>query len=118
MLNLLIGWKEYKLKMREHEISVELLPLNNESMLVLSPIMARDINKEDKVALYSETFEMQKLASSVLKNHAKNLKGIMINGKIPSWQQIAEEAILAELAVMLLGKLFVISTLTEAEVKN
>jgi len=118
MLNLLIGWKEWTTEISGHKISMELYPLSNEAMTVVSPLMARDINKKDKVALYLETFEMQKLAATVLPAHARNLSGIAINGKTPTWEQVAKEAVLAELAVTILGQLFIVTSIKETEEKN
>jgi len=118
MLNLLIDWTPFETTIKKNKISMELKPLSNEAMLVLAPIMAQDLNKNDKVALYKETFNMQKMASSVLPAHARNLTGIIINDKAPTWKQIAEEAALAELACIILGQLFKISSLSEIEVKN
>lgn len=117
-MNILIGWKRYEISVSGCNISVELRPLVNEAMISIAPLMARDINKTDKVALYLETFKMQSLTALVLPAHARNLTGITVNGSTPTWEQLSTEAILAEAAVSILGKLFTISTLSESEEKN
>jgi len=118
MLNLLIGWKPFETKIQGQKISMELKPLSNEAMLVLAPIMASEIDKDDKASLIKETFEMQKMASSVLPAHARNLTGFTINGKAPTWKQISEEAVFSELSCIILGQLCKISSLKEIEEKN
>lgn len=118
MLNLLVGWRPFDTEIKGNKISMELKPLSKEAMLILAPELSKETNRDDKTALWKETFEMQKLASSVFPDHVRNVAGLKVNNKVPSWKQFAEEVALSELSCTIIGELCRISSLTETEAKN
>lgn len=118
MLNLLVGWRPFETEIKNNKISMELKPLSKEAMLVLAPVLTKEANEKDKAALWKETFEVQKMASSVFPNHVRNIVGLTVNDKTPSWKQFAEEVALSDLSCTIIGELCRISSLAKDEVKN
>ena len=120
MVDVLIEWRKEIFTTMGEEVSCEIRPLNREAMMVITPLIASALGKENDTAyMMGSTFEMQEKAAEIFPNHVRNIQGLTVNNGQPVDVDIlTNESVFARLCVDILSKLFEISTLTDAEIKK
>ena len=130
-MELLIGWKRCKRKIEGVDLTYEIRPLKRDAFLALLPYIAKAQKlkkeldatpKEEKTTKYEDvaqqSFELQKIVEPFIGDHVRNIKGIKFDNKELEPVMLAQESLLANICVVIVGDLFSISSIKEEEEKN
>jgi hypothetical protein len=115
MADLLIGWQAYETEFLGDKVTMELLPLKNDTYRIVSPYMKKYESNEEITAA---CLEMQGKTLPIIERHVRNIKGVTVNGEPPTPEMLSQEVNLAMLTQDIVQELVVRSLLTKGEVKN
>lgn len=132
-MDIIIGWKPFECMFNGKKITMKLRPLNRGAYLAVEPHLNNNnprqkdediktylarLTSAEKTKMAAETFELQEKIREIGPDHVSELRGITINGQPPTWDQLADEVVLNNLAVQIITQLVTISTIVEIEEKN
>jgi len=124
-LDLIIGWQAFKTEFREETITMDVRPFKRKAMLAVLPYLSKqmpaikeDMADNEVAALADKGFELQGLASDLFPEHVKNIQGITINGKVPTFEELADETMFLPLTLAIITKIASISSIDQADAKN
>ena len=124
-LDLIIGWQAFTTGFRDEEITMEVRPFKRKAMLAVLPYLTKqmpditaDMTGDEISDLADKGFELQGLASDLFPDHVKNIQGVTINGKEPTFDDLANEPVFLPLTLAIITKIAGISNIAEASAKN
>jgi len=124
-LELIIDWQAFETELRGEKISMEIRPFKRKAMMAIQPFLTekmptikKSMNKEEIGKLADKAFELQGLAEHLFPNHVRNITGITINGKPPTFEDLSEEPALLPLTLAIITQIASISALDSGEAKN
>jgi len=132
-MDVIIGWSSYETKFLDDPVTMELRSLRTEAFFKLLPLMQhknakqpkesvekylKRLTPEEKIEIQGASIKTQKLSVEIFPDHVKNITGITLNGKAPTFEDLAQEAIFLNLAVDICGELISRTKLTRDEEKN
>jgi hypothetical protein len=114
-MDIIIGWQRYETQFRGEVITMELYPLKVEHYLMLSPFMKKFDDRDEATR---NALSLQQAGLPIIKEYVRDIKGLTINGEVPTPELLATEAKLAFITLNILQELFMRSTLMKDEEKN
>jgi len=124
-LDLIIGWQSFETEFRGETIKMEVRPFKRKAMLAVLPYLSKkvpDVKEkmtEDEISdLADKGFELQGLASQLLPDHLRNIQGITLNNRPPSFDDLADEPVFLPLTLAIITKIASISNIDQIDAKN
>ena len=117
-MDYLIDWQEYETEFNGEAVTMELLPLDNDGMIKIMPLLMIGDETTSNIEATKQMFENCKLAADIFPDHVRNIRGFTIGGKEPDGEQLSKQPIFSSFVADIIGRLSKISTLTPEEIKN
>jgi len=106
-MDIIIDWEAWETKFNGETVSMELLPLETQTLLELGA-----------VASANDPSKTMGMVVDIFPGHVRNVQGITINGKVPTPEQYASVSRIYVLTTRILTQLGIISQISEEDVKN
>lgn len=118
-MDILIEWQTYQTEFNGATVTMEIRPLRRGAMHILLPhLQAMQGDAGDALQVAIRSLELQALAGVIFPDHVRNITGVTVNGRPPSPDRFADEVVLSQLTVDIIGQLGAISRLSLGDVKN
>ena len=124
-LDLIIGWQTFETEFRGEMIKMEVRPFKRKAMLAVLPYLSKkmpdikeDMTEDEITDLADKSFDLQGLASDLFPDHVRDIQGITLNGRPPSFDDLADEPMFLPLTLAIITKIASISNIDLADAKN
>lgn len=120
-MDILTNWERYETQFRGEQITMELLPLQNDAYALIAPLLKPYMEAtrgDDKIDIAIRMAELTRTAIPIFQGYVRNISGITVNGQPVTPEDFATNLKLSNLALSVISELVMRSVLWEDERKN